>query len=182
MIEVNPGVVLDYMESLKKEFPKLKIHTKKSWWLKKVFSLPGIKKLKWENSTQTIGMNIWLSDQWESIPPVYQLSTLRHERKHLLWFRNHTTILASLLYLFFIFPIGLAYYRALFERDGYRESMVVRVQCFGPSQVVKKQCRKMYERTFLSWKYFKMWPFRKTVARWFSEDFQKAVDMYKHQK
>lgn len=129
-----------YFNRLKISFPKLKIHKNKPWWLRFIFNLPGVKKLKWGEATQTIGMNIWLSDRWDEINPIYQLATLRHEKKHLIWFRNHTTVLASLLYLFFIFPIGLAYYRAIFERDGCRESIRTIVQFYGAGEKIKDKC------------------------------------------
>ena len=178
MRHVDSVSVQEYMDWLKVEFPQLTISDKKSWWLKVIFNLPGIKKLGWNDATQTIGMNIWLSDKWDEISPVYQLATLRHERKHLIWFRNHTTILASILYLFFVFPIGLAYYRACFERDGSAESMRTRVQYFGSTERIKEACREIYLRTFTGWTYFKMWPFEKTVLKWFEEDWAKAVRMY----
>ncbi len=175
---IDTQSIRDYMDFLKVEFPNLKISSRKPWWLSFIFKLPGIKKLNWNNATQTIGMNIWLSEKWDDISPIYQLSTLRHERQHLVWFRNHSTFLASFLYLFFIFPIGLSYYRAIFERDGYKQSLRTRVQFFGSSDRVKETCLNMYLRTFTGWTYFKMWPFKKVILKWFEEDWENAVRMY----
>lgn len=178
MGRIDSRVVHEYMNRLRMEFPNLKISDRRPWWLRTVFKLPGIKSLNWGNATQCIGNNIWLSDRWNDMSPVSQLGTLRHERKHLVWYRNHTTILAAILYLFCFFSIGLAYYRARFERDGYSESLRTRVEFFGSGERVKQACWDMYERNFIGWTYLKMWPFRKTIRKWFEEDWAAAVKMY----
>lgn len=175
---VDSQTVKEYMDRLRVEFPKLEISDKRPWWLRFVFKLPGIKKLYWNNATQAIGMNIWLSDRWNQMSPFSKLSVLRHERQHLIWFRRHTTILAAFLYLLVFFPIGLAYYRARFERAGYQESVRTRVQYFGASQRVKDDCWEMYKRVFTGWMYLKMWPFPKRIRKWFEEDWAEAVRMH----
>lgn len=175
---VDSDTVDRYMGHLRATFPKLKISRKKPWWLRFVFNLPGIKKLEWGNATQTVGMNIWLSDRWDEIHPTYQMSTLRHEKKHLIWFNDYGLILVSILYLFCFFPIGLAYFRARMERDGYAESLKARVEYFGTSDRVKEKGREMYERAFTGWMYLKMWPFKKTIRKWFEEDWAEAVRMH----
>lgn len=167
--------VKTYMDFLKEEFPRLVIHDKKPWWLGVVFSLPGISGLHWETATQTIGMNIYLSTRWEEFSATAKLSTLRHERRHLIWFEVYGTFLASLLYLFYFFPIGLAWYRAQFERDGYAESLRARVEYHGPSARLMEQGLDTYLENFCGPRYLYMWPFKKTIRKWFAEDWDKAV-------
>lgn len=167
--------VRDYMSSLREEFPELIIHDKKPWWLDTVFALPVIRNLEWETATQTIGMHIYLSTRWKEFSSAAKLSTLRHERKHLLWFDLYGTVLASFLYLFIFFPIGLAWYRARFERDGYAESLKARVEYYGPSAKLMEQGLETYLENFCGPRYLYMWPFEKTIRQWFAEDWDKAL-------
>lgn len=175
MKRVTFGEVRNYLKLLYQEFPGLHIYRAKPWWLRFVFNLPLIKRLGWEDYTQTIGMNIYLSDQWDGISATSQLSTLRHERQHLLQFKKYGFFLMAILYLFVFFPIGLAYFRAKFEREGFFESMKTRVEFRGSDEEIRRQCFDMYNEAFLSSKYLWAWPFKTTIVNWFNEDWDKAT-------
>jgi len=175
MKNVTPEEVSSYKRALYSEFPKLKIKKERPWWLRFIFSLPGIKKLNWERSTQAIGNRIYLSSEWDSYSPSSQILVLIHEAEHLRWYKKHTIPLSSLLYLFCFLPIFLAYYRAIFERAAMRKSLIARIEYFGPSENLRIYMLDYYRTTFSGWTYFKMWPFDKTIVAWFNEDWEEAT-------
>jgi hypothetical protein len=163
------------MGKLRSEFPKLEIHEERPRWLDWIFHLPLIEKFEWYNSTQAIGDYVFLSDQWEEKSPAAQMEILRHERQHLLQFQKYGLFLMAVLYLFVFFPIGLAYYRAKFERQGYAESLAARVEYEGATELVRESSLGHYLRTFTGPTYLWMWPFREKVEEWFEIDFREAV-------
>ena len=167
--------VRNYMEGLKTEFPGLKIHEKRARWLDWIFHLPLIKKLEWYNATQAIGKSIYLSDQWDNFTSESQMGILLHERQHLLQFQKYGVFLMAILYLFVFFPVGLAYFRAKFERQGYAQSVLAKVRYHGATKGVYDQCKEMYLRTFTTSFYFWTWPFKKQVLAWFEEDWERAT-------
>lgn len=172
---INEATVQEYMDALRYEFPDLTIWNKKPWWLRLAFSFPWIKNLRWETATQTIGMNVYLSSKWKEFSSKQKMSTLRHERRHLMQFDLYGTILMSLLYLLVFFPIGLAYYRAKFEREGYAESLRAKVEYYGATLGTKRDGLDTYIENFCGPRYLYMLPFRKTIIRWFNEDWKKAT-------
>jgi len=165
--------VQTYIEGMKSEFPGLTVSAEKSWWLKTVMEFPGFGHL--DTYTQTIGFAIYCSSRWSQFSPRKKLSTLRHERKHLEQFRKYTFFGMFFLYIFVFFPIGLAWFRAKFEREGYAENCCSRVDYYGSDQDDKDYAWEMYKRAFLGWGYFKMWPYERQVRKWFEEDWHSAV-------
>jgi len=165
-----------YVLDLKKEFPGLEIYRDKPWWLSFPFRLPLLRNLNWNNYTQTIGGNIYLAANWDRISPTNQLFILIHERIHLLQFQKYGIFLMSFLYLFLFFPIGLAYFRARFEREALRETIRVRVEYYGEHHgelhFVRRSMTKRYLQFFTTSAYLYMWPFKRTVLRWFEEDWE----------
>ena len=176
MSKPNEATVRDYIADLKVEFSKLEIHDKKPWWLNVIYKAPILKKLAWGNYTQVIGCNIWLSENWNSYSPSRQMSTLRHERQHLLQYQKYGLIGMAFLYLFVFFPIGLAYFRAKFEREGYAESIRARIEYYGDAEEVKEGCKQSYLNAFVRANYLWAWPFKKRVLIWLEEDWKAAVD------
>ncbi len=168
--------VSEYIQGLKDEFPDLRVYEEKPWWLKVIFHAPLVKKLKWFNYTQTIGMNIWKANNWDSYTDYSKLSTLRHEREHLLQFKKYTLLGMAFLYLFVFFPIGLAYFRAKFEREGMVASLHAKIEYYGSSQIVKDRSRDKYLKTLTSSAYLYAFPFKKVVLKWFEEDWATAVE------
>jgi hypothetical protein len=168
--------VRNYIADLKVEFPKLRIYHEKSWWLNIIFNAPLLKKLRWFNYTQTIGSNIWLSNNWDSYSPSSQMCILRHERQHLLQFKKYGLLGMVFLYLFVFFPIGLAYFRAKFEREGCFETIRARIQYYGDMSEVKEGCRQSYLNALVRASYLWAWPFKKKVLAWFEEDWIAAVN------
>jgi hypothetical protein len=162
--------ISSYILQLKKEFPKLQIQEKKSAVMKFFFSLPIIKRFRLQEYTQAINNTIWLSCNWSKLTSFKKLSILKHEREHLLQFQKYGPILMSILYLFIFFPIGLAYFRAKFERQGLIRNMEMYVEHFGNNSKTMNICRDKYMRVLCGPSYLYAWPFKKAVTKWFLED------------
>jgi len=167
--------VLNFIVTLRSEFPNLSVKKEKPKWLRTLFSIPGINKLHWADYTQVIGSSIYLSDLWEEYSPSGKYITLKHEREHLRQFKKYTLVGMAFLYLFVIFPIGLAYFRAKFEREGKRAGLIARIECFGSGSYVREKAFKSYLKTFTSSSYLWAWPFESIIKKWFDEDWSYAL-------
>jgi len=163
-----------YIGGLREEFPEFELHMEKPWWLKVLLKIPCFKYL--EDYNQAIGFKIYTCRSWDKLSPRRRLSILRHEREHFLWARKYSPFLIVLAYIFVFFPIYLAWFRAAFERAGYRESLRSRIEYYGNTPSEKENARETYLRVFTTWDYFKMWPYKRTILRWFEEDWATAEE------
>jgi hypothetical protein len=73
----------------------------------------------------------------------------------------------ALLYLLLPLPLGLAWCRARFEMQGYAETIRASVEVYGAAHVQRPLFREHVVRQFLSGAYGWMWPFRRSVERWY---------------
>lgn len=96
---------------------------------------------------------------------------LRHESIHMAQFKRLSMPLMALIYVLLPLPLGLAYGRARFELDGYRETMRAWFE-IRPGYVRSESFRLWWVSQFTTSKYLWMWPFRKTVTRWYFETLQ----------
>src|SRR5262249_61007879 len=106
-------------------------------------------------------------DQWETTPDVARLITLHHERVHLRQRRRYGDFWMTFLYLVPFFPLGLAYGRARIEWEAYVETIRATARYRGLSAARSPELRQYIVRQFTSGAYGWMWPFRKTIARWY---------------
>lgn len=98
-------------------------------WLLLIVTFGGNRTFN-DKYTTTIGMLIgWSTTQWERITERSVgwedriWSTLQHEREHLRQFKKFGLFVMLILYVFVFFPIGLAWFRAKFERAGYLRTL-----------------------------------------------------------
>ncbi len=119
------------------------------------------------NFTTTIGDTVYTNTEWEKRSEVSRIVTLRHERVHMRQKNRYTSFGFSFLYLFFPFPIGLAYFRKKFEMEAYEESIRSLVFYHSLSVVQASRTRANFVKHFTSAQYFWMWPFKKSVERWY---------------
>lgn len=113
----------------------------------------------------TIGNKIFFQAGWKkyNVGPIDYV-ILCHELKHVEQFDKYTVILMALLYLLFPLPIGLAYFRYMFEREAFLES-------YRASLEVNLEPNVSYYIDQLTGSpYLWAWPFRKYVKRWFYEN------------
>lgn len=113
----------------------------------------------------TMGTTVYVTDSWEPSPS--RAVTLRHEMCHMEQSRRYTRILFSFLYLFVFLPGGLAYFRAKFEKEAYEESMYGAAQIGGPGALLRDAYRANIIGHFTSAEYFWMWPFKKSLDKWY---------------
>jgi len=117
----------------------------------------------------TIGQTVYVTPDWDERPVAERYATMRHERMHLRQFRRYGLVAMALLYLFVPLPLGLAWFRARFEWEGYAETIRAVAEVHGRARVEDRGFRAGIVRQFTSGAYGWMWPFRRTLERWYDE-------------
>lgn len=120
-----------------------------------------------EGFTTTIGRTVWVTSDWEQMSRDSRYLTLLHERIHLRQFRRFTLVGMVFLYLFVPLPLGLAYFRARFEREAYGETIRGTAALLGADRVRDPAFRADIVEQFTGPSYGWMWPFRASVERWY---------------
>ena len=92
---------------------------------------------------------------------------LRHEAIHLRQFRTFTLPGMALLYLLFPLPMGLAWFRAYFEKEAYAETVRAAAEVWGPEFPRRAAYRQYVIDQFTGASYGWMWPFRASLERWY---------------
>jgi hypothetical protein len=115
----------------------------------------------------TIGWTVYVTPDWDDRPADVRWVTLRHERVHLRQFRRYTRVGMALLYLLVPLPLGLAWFRAAFEKEAYAETIRAAVEVWGPARVREPAFRESILGQFTSGAYGWMWPFRRHLERWY---------------
>jgi len=115
----------------------------------------------------TIGRTVYVTSDWDELDPDRRYVTLRHEAIHLRQFRRYTLPGMALLYLLVPLPIGLAWFRAHFEKEAYAESIRSAAEVWGPQHPRQAWYRKHIIDQFVGPSYGWMWPFRRGLERWY---------------
>ena len=134
--------------------------------LLKVFTLGGQREYLTCYQT-TIGKTVYVCCDWDRLPAAQRYITMRHERAHLRQFRRYTLPLMALLYIFVPFPVGLAWFRAKFEKEGYAETIRAAAEVHGLQHVTRPAYRDYVISQFTGGAYGWMWPFRRGLERWY---------------
>lgn len=116
-----------------------------------------------------IGDTLYVPDAWHAMSDVARVILLRHERVHLRQRRRYRMLPFALLYLLPILPLGLAYFRARFEWEAYRETLRATAELCGLDAAGDPILRREIVRRFVSADYGWMWPFSRAVERWFDQ-------------
>jgi hypothetical protein len=116
-----------------------------------------------------IGDTLYVPDAWQTMTDVARVILLRHERVHLRQRRRYGMLPFALLYLLPIFPLGLAWFRARFEWEAYRETLRATAELRGLAALDDPLLRREIVRRFVSGDYGWMWPFSRTIERWFDQ-------------
>jgi hypothetical protein len=128
----------------------------------------GLMKTFLTGYTTTIGTKVYVPRTWVSNKTsLEKAATLRHEAVHMRQRARMGTLLYSLTYLFWIFPIGLALGRRNLEREAYIESMRAYVEYYGIDRLEDPEVRGRIISHFTSSSYFWMWPFPKNCEHWY---------------
>jgi hypothetical protein len=115
----------------------------------------------------TIGRTVYVTADWDEWDPDERYVTLRHEAIHLRQFRRWTLPGMALLYVFLPLPLGLAWFRAYFEKEAYAESIRAAAEVWGPDYPRRERYRRHIIDQFVGASYGWMWPFRRGLERWY---------------
>src|SRR5262249_46654554 len=166
------GALLD---EIRDEFPGFRIVRKDRSALQRLIHAAlvvvtvGAQRRYLDGYQTTIGRTVYVSRDWDDRPAAERWATMRHERMHLRQFRRHGLVGMALLYLLVPLPLGLAWFRARFEWEGYAETIRAHAELHGRSRVEEPGFRAGIVRQFTSGAYGWMWPFRRTLERWYDD-------------
>lgn len=117
----------------------------------------------------TIGRTVYVTPDWDDTDPDERYVTLRHEAIHLRQFRSFTLPGMAVLYLLLPLPMGLAWFRAHFEKEAYAEGIRAAAEVWGVDAVRKPAYRAHVIAQFVGPSYGWMWPFRRGLERWYDQ-------------
>jgi hypothetical protein len=110
---------------------------------------------------------LYVPDAWAAMDDGARYVLLRHERIHLRQRRRMGDVVMGFVYLFPLFPIGLAWGRARIEWEAYVETIRATAELRGLEAA--RALESDIVRRFVGPDYGWMWPFPTTVRRWFAE-------------
>ncbi len=161
------------VEALRVEFPRFRIVRKDESALHRAIDV-GLKlvtlgrmRTYLDSFQTTIGRTVYVTPDWDSIDEDQRYVTLRHEAVHLRQFRKFTLPGMALLYVLLPLPMGLAWFRAYFEKEAYAESIRAAAEVWGPAYPRRPAYRAYVIGQFLGPSYGWMWPFRAQLERWY---------------
>ena len=162
-------------QQIRDEFPEFKVVAKSNSKLMKAIDI-FLKVITFGQMTgfmtrfiTTVGYTVYVTDTWSTHDQASRAIILRHERVHMRQRKKYGSFLFSFLYLFFPFPVGLAYYRMKFEKEGYEESMKALVEQHGMAILKIPSNKQRFVDHFTTSQYFWMWPFKGAISRWYDE-------------
>ncbi len=171
----EPNVRDAFVEEIQREFPSFRVIRKaESRFAKaidvalKVITFGGQREFMTRYYT-VIGDALYVPAGFEDGDPIAAVITLRHERIHLRQRRRYTLLGMSVLYLLLPCPLGLAYFRARIEWEAYTETLRATLELRGEEALRSEALRERIVSQFTSAAYGWMWPFPKTVNRWYDE-------------
>ncbi len=117
----------------------------------------------------TIGKTVYVTPDWDDRDELDRYVTLRHEAVHLRQFQRWTLPGMALAYVFLPLPFGLAWCRAKIEQAAYAETIRAAAEVWGPERPRDPAFRERVIGQFLGASYAWMWPFRRSIERWYDE-------------
>jgi hypothetical protein len=161
------------LEEIRQEFPGFRVVRKTDSWTQRAIHQAlrvltfGAQSAYLASYQTTIRRTVYVTADWDRLSDAQRYVTMRHEREHLRQFRRYTTPLMTLLYLFGPLPVGLSWFRAHFEKQGYAESIRAAAEVYGLAHVREPRYREYVVAQFLSGSYGWMWPFRRSIENWY---------------
>ena len=159
--------------ALREEFPRFRIVRKDQSRFQRaihyglvVITFGGMRRYL-DSFQTTIGNTIYVTPDWDERSVETRYITLRHEAIHLRQFRKYTLPGMALLYVLLPLPMGLAWFRAQFEKEAYAESIRAAAEVYGPDYPRGTEYRRYILDQFVGPSYGWMWPFRAGLERWY---------------
>lgn len=176
MSKAGPALSLDEMiAEMQREFPRFRIVEKRDDRLShvidkalRIVTFGGQDEYLTHYHT-VLGNTLYVPEGWSAIPDARRVVTLRHELVHLRQNRRYGFPLFAFLYLVPIFPLGLAYGRARIEWEAYEETVRATAEILGRDEAESPALRERIVSQFTSAAYGWMWPFPRSVHRWYDE-------------
>ncbi len=171
-------ILAPLVANLAQTHPEVEIRFKKeSAFMRGIgFCLTWICPLFLSQYATTIGSIIWLPTAAGSSWSEADLAiVLRHEIVHVDQSKKWTPLLYAFLYLFIPLPFMLSWFRARFESEAYRETLLASAEYYGLDAIV---CPSTYLELFEVFRgpsYGWMWPFRSSFNNWFLDVIQEAA-------
>jgi hypothetical protein len=163
------------LASLRAEFPRFRIVRKDQSPLHKAIHY-GLCALTFGQMTSyldsfqtTIGRTVYVTSDWDDCDPDQRYVTMRHEAVHLRQFRSLGVPAMFVLYVLLPVPMGLAWFRAHFEKAAYAESIRAAAEVWGPGYPRRTEYRRHVIEQFTGASYGWMWPFRRALERWYDD-------------
>lgn len=163
----------DFIAEICDEFPRFSIRKKRTSPLQRAIHhalrvvTAGRMSTYATNYHTVLFGTLWVPDSWDTMTDVDRVILLRHERVHLRQRRAMGDFVMGFVYLVPIFPIFLAYGRARIEWEAYEETITATAELLGLEQA--RALRSGIVRRFVGPDYGWMWPFPRTIERWFDE-------------
>lgn len=123
----------------------------------------------------TIGRTVYVTADWDELDADERYCTMRHELIHVRQFKRYTVPVMAFLYLLVPLPLGLAWFRARFEKEAYAETIRASAEVFGELHVRRPEFGARIVQQFTGGAYGWMWPFRGAMQRWVAAQIDTAV-------
>lgn len=162
-----------FLDEMKQEFPSFAIVAKKTSCLQRgiavalfVLTAGGQRSYLTRYHTVLFG-RLYVPDAWATMGDDDRYILLRHERIHLRQRRRMGDLVMVIMYLLPILPLFLAWGRARIEWEAYVETIRATAELRGLEAA--RRLRPEIVQRFVGPDYGWMWPFPRTVRRWFDE-------------
>lgn len=162
-----------FLDEIRAEFPRFEIRYKRDSQLQRVIhvvlaviTFGGQRAYQTRYHTAMFG-RLYVPDSWDQMSDDDRYILLRHERVHLRQRKRMGDVAMAFVYLVPIFPLGLAWGRARIEWEAYLETIRATAEVHGIDAA--KRLRGEILRRYVGGDYGWMWPFPKTVGRWFDD-------------
>lgn len=163
----------ELVSEIRREFPRFTIVRKRESALSRVIDVLlkvltfGAQREFMTRYHTVLWDKLYVPDLWDTTPDVARAITLRHERIHLRQRRRYGDVVMTFLYLIPFFPLGLAYGRARIEWEAYCETLRATAEYRGIDAARAPELRTHILRQFTSGAYGWMWPFRRSLDKWY---------------
>lgn len=162
-----------FLEEIRAEFPTFRVEKKRHSKLQRAIhvalvtvTLGGQRVYLTQYHTVLFGV-LWVPDSWDRMSDDDRYVLLRHERIHLRQRKRMGDVGMAIVYLLPIFPLFLAWGRARIEWEAYIETLRATAEIYGIDAA--RDLRTHIVERFTGPDYGWMWPFPKTIHRWFDE-------------
>lgn len=162
-----------FVDEIRAEFPSFRIAHKRDSALQRVIhvllavlTFGGQRVYLTHYHTVLFGV-LWVPDAWDTMSDDDRYVLLRHERVHLRQRARLGDLLMTWVYLVPFFPLFFAWGRARIEWEAYVETIRATAEIYGIAAA--ENLRPRIVSRFTGPEYGWMWPFPRTVNRWFDE-------------